>query len=96
VGRGVTLNNLIEKPIHEITKHLELGTYMKRGDDYPRTLYAYIQLDSKKPHVNITTAYEPCKGVLDHWGSPDELIEELEWIIEKVKQLKKYMQESTK
>jgi len=78
----------------EITKHVELGTYVhkNRSESYPRDLHAYIQLD-QTDHVNVTTNYESCKGILDHWGTCDELIAELEWIIDRIRELKKYIKE---
>lgn len=39
-------------------------------------------------HVSIHEYGDPCSGVLQHWGTPDELIEECEHIIEVLKEYK--------
>lgn len=38
-------------------------------------------------HISVHEYGEPCSGVLKHWGSKAELIEELEEIIGAIKKL---------
>jgi hypothetical protein len=76
--------------IKEVEKQLELGRYRRKGFDYLLTAY----VGSQPPHLmSVTTSYEPCKGILTHWGTPDELIAELKWTIERLEELKKYLKE---
>jgi hypothetical protein len=75
--------------IKEVEKQLELGRYRRNGFDYLLTAY----VGAKPPHnVSITSNYEPCKGILTHWGTPDELIDELKWTIERLEELKVYLE----
>ncbi len=39
-------------------------------------------------NVSLHEYGEPCSGVLKHWGSRDELIEELEYLIKLLKESK--------
>lgn len=47
-----------------------------------------ITANEEYPHVSIHEYGEPCSGVLRHWGTVDELVEECEKIIKALKAFK--------
>ena len=73
----------------KLTSEYLLGAF-EGDDDYRRDLHAFAA--ERQDHVSITAGGEPCTGILRHWGTCDELIAELEWTIERIKELKKEIQ----
>lgn len=41
-----------------------------------------------KDHLSVYSGFEPCSGLVRHWGRKDEIIKELEGIVEVLKKFK--------
>jgi hypothetical protein len=47
----------------------------------------YHVSEEVKNHLSVTSFGEPCSGVLRHWGTKEELINELNGIIKELESL---------
>ena len=48
----------------------------------------HVQINEETPdHISVYDGFEPCSGVLKHYGTREELIKELEEIIEIIKKV---------
>lgn len=51
-----------------------------------RSICVTVNHEAGVPHISVHEG-EPCSGILKHWGSPENLIAELEQIIKVIKEI---------
>ncbi len=62
-------------------------TYSVTNLSRARSFEITVSEDVGFKHVSVHDGGEPCSGILRHWGSPKDLISELEEVIEALKEI---------